>query len=89
MSHSSECSTLEEVRLDLLPGSGEGQHSSNSLTEVVTGQSATYCLKDRHHRKLAICSIICGFSCIGIKALINSVKVFHSFLFFFLSLYSS
>uniref|UniRef100_A0A3B5KDU8 Si:dkey-16l2.20 n=1 Tax=Takifugu rubripes TaxID=31033 RepID=A0A3B5KDU8_TAKRU len=29
---------------------------------------------DRNHRKLAICSIICGLSCIGCKALVYSVK---------------
>uniref|UniRef100_A0A3Q4BP65 Uncharacterized protein n=1 Tax=Mola mola TaxID=94237 RepID=A0A3Q4BP65_MOLML len=74
MSNSPDGTAVEEVNLNLLPGSGEAQHNSNSLTQVVTGQSATYCCNDRHHRKLAICSIICGISCIGIKALINSVK---------------
>nr|XP_040046452.1 transmembrane protein 265-like [Gasterosteus aculeatus aculeatus]XP_040046453.1 transmembrane protein 265-like [Gasterosteus aculeatus aculeatus] len=29
---------------------------------------------DPHHRKLAICSIICGITCIGISALTNSVE---------------
>lgn len=31
--------------------------------------------KDTDHRKLAICSIICGLSCLGIMSLMYSVKV--------------
>lgn len=62
-----------EVRLNLLPGSGEVQNAD--VSQAVTEQGATPCCRDRNHRKLAICSIICGLSCIGIKALIYSVKV--------------
>lgn len=65
---------VEEVHLNLLPGSGETQNNNNN--QVTTGQDASSCCDDKNHRKLAICSIICGISCIGIKALINSVKVF-------------
>lgn len=68
---------VEEVRLNLLPGSGETQDTNNTCIQVITGQSATSCCDDKNHRKLAICSIICGISCIGIKALINSVKVLY------------
>ncbi|KAL0993294.1 hypothetical protein UPYG_G00105780 [Umbra pygmaea] len=43
-------------------------------TEVPDGQNDNSGGKVRDFRKLAICSIICGLSCIGIVALINSVK---------------
>ena len=33
------------------------------------------CCVGGHHRKLAVCSILCGCPCLGILALINSVKV--------------
>lgn len=62
----------EEVRLNLLPGSGEEQ---NNLNHAISGRDATSCCSDRNHRKLAIGSIICGLSCIGCKALVYSVKV--------------
>lgn len=62
----------EEVHLNLLPGSGETQNNNNT-NQVIT------CCNDTH-RKLAIWSVICGISCIGIVALINSVKVFSSFI---------
>lgn len=61
----------EEVYLNLLPGSGEEQNLNNALSE---GDAAS-CCPDRNYRKLAICSIIFGLSCIGYKALIYSVKV--------------
>ncbi|KAK2833074.1 hypothetical protein Q5P01_016963 [Channa striata] len=60
---------VEEVPLSTTPGSGDAQTSSTCCE-----QDAGTCRNDRHHRKLAICSIICGISCIGIMALINSVK---------------
>lgn len=62
----------EEVRLNLLPGSGEEQ---NNLNHAISGMDAASFCHDRNHRKLAICSVICGLSCIGCKALIYSVKV--------------
>lgn len=60
------------VQLKLLPGSGEEQ---NNLNHAISGRDAASCYTDSNYRKLAICSIICGLSCIGIKALIYSVKV--------------
>ncbi|KAG9342901.1 hypothetical protein JZ751_015117 [Albula glossodonta] len=51
-----------EVLLQGVPGSGQQSRGKNE-----TGRGENY-------RKLAIGSIICGISCIGIYALINSVK---------------
>ncbi|GAA6229874.1 transmembrane protein 265 [Lates japonicus] len=49
--------------------------SGETCNQVISsGRGVASCCDDKHHRKLAICSIICGISCIGIKALINSVK---------------
>lgn len=62
----------EEVRLNLLPGSGEEQ---NHLNHAISGRDAAPFCVDRNHRKLAICSVICGLSCIGCRALVYSVKV--------------
>lgn len=66
------CVTVEEeLPLNVVAGSGDAQNDdSNNQT---TGKVFS-CCKDKHHRKLAVCSIICGCSCIGIKALINSVQ---------------
>ncbi|XP_075998963.1 transmembrane protein 265-like [Genypterus blacodes] len=69
MSHSAETRVqMDEDPLNIGPGSGE----DTAIT--MSRQPAASCCKDRHHRKLAICSIICGITCIGILALINSVK---------------
>lgn len=74
----------EEVVLNLLPGSGEEQNMVNhaisggdatSGSNAASGSDATWCCADRYYRRLAICSVICGLSCIGCKALIYSVKV--------------
>lgn len=62
----------EEVQLNLLQGSGEEQNSRN---HAISGGGAASCCPDSTYRKLAIFSIICGLSCIGVKALIYSVKV--------------
>lgn len=62
---------VEEVSLHLLPGSGETQNYSEASTRR---DSAPSC-HDKNFRRLAYCSIICGISCIGIFALVNSVKV--------------
>lgn len=62
----------EEVQLNLLPVSGEEQ---NNLNHEISGREVASCCPDSYYRKLAICSIICGLSCIGCKALIYSVKV--------------
>lgn len=80
----------EELPLNTIPGSGDTQNNATCFK-----QDAETFRHDKHHRKLAICSIICGISCIGIKALINSVKVFVcifnaiSGVFFHLSHYRS
>lgn len=66
----------EEVHLNLLPGSGETQNNNNT-NQVIGGTVMSSCCND-NHRKLAIWSVICGISCIGIIALINSVKVFSA-----------
>ncbi|XP_068435485.1 transmembrane protein 265-like [Clinocottus analis] len=58
------------ILLTTVPGAGEVQ-TSKAINSAGPGSS---CCDDQHHRKLAICSIVCGISCIGIKALINSVK---------------
>uniref|UniRef100_A0A8C3AX56 Si:dkey-16l2.20 n=1 Tax=Cyclopterus lumpus TaxID=8103 RepID=A0A8C3AX56_CYCLU len=65
--------TVDEVAILLttVPGAGD-THNTPSI--ISAGPSAASCCDDEHHRKLAICSIICGISCIGIKALISSVK---------------
>ncbi|XP_054615929.1 transmembrane protein 265-like [Dunckerocampus dactyliophorus] len=59
----------EETPLKTVPGSGDPQ---NGAATAVAHRASRF--RDKHHRWLAICSIICGISCIGIKALINSVK---------------
>lgn len=74
----------DEVQLNLLPGSGEEQ---NNLNHAISGRDAASCCTDSNYRKLAICSIICGLSCIGIRALIYSVKVLSGV--FFLHIHSS
>ncbi|XP_061702850.1 transmembrane protein 265-like isoform X2 [Syngnathoides biaculeatus] len=55
----------EETPLNMVPGSAEPQQGLATTAA---------CCGDKHHRRLTICSIICGISCIGIKALIDSVK---------------
>lgn len=62
---------VEEVSLDLLPGSGENQ---NHREAHAWWDSSPSC-HDRNFRRLAYCSIVCGISCIGIFALVNSVRV--------------
>lgn len=72
MSRSHEAAGEEEVLpLYTVPGEGATQ---NTQAYNSNGPSAASFCDDQHHRKLAICSIICGISCIGITALINSVK---------------
>ncbi|XP_028311177.1 transmembrane protein 265-like [Gouania willdenowi] len=58
---------VEEIPLSTVPGQGcSPPHKTRNAIES--------CCNDPHHRRLAISSIICGISCIGIKALIDSVK---------------
>ncbi|KAK9534790.1 hypothetical protein VZT92_007213 [Zoarces viviparus] len=61
----------EDHQLYTVPGEVATQ---NTQAYISNGPRAASFCDDQHHRKLAICSIICGISCIGIKALINSVK---------------
>ncbi|KAI4822347.1 hypothetical protein KUCAC02_007899 [Chaenocephalus aceratus] len=60
---------MEEVPLNTIPGTG-----GTTVISISERCAAASCCEDRNHRILAICSIICGLSCIGIPALINSVK---------------
>ncbi|XP_062841060.1 transmembrane protein 265-like [Trichomycterus rosablanca] len=51
------------------------------MTPSASDAESGLCNKQRRpktYRKLAICSIICGLSCIGIVSLINSVKAEES-----------
>ncbi|KAL1278221.1 hypothetical protein QQF64_024894 [Cirrhinus molitorella] len=59
---------LEEVKIgDALLEQPESRADSHSIT-------CHGICKDTDHRKLAICSIICGLSCCGIMSLMYSVK---------------
>lgn len=57
----------EEFPLHMVPGTQDAYIDVN-------GGGAASCCRDNHYRRLAVCSIICGISCIGIKSLINSVQ---------------
>ncbi|KAJ4932600.1 hypothetical protein JOQ06_011018 [Pogonophryne albipinna] len=61
---------MEEVPLNTIPGTG----GTTVISISERCAAASCCCEERNHRILAICSIICGLSCIGISALINSVK---------------
>ncbi|XP_077590226.1 transmembrane protein 265-like [Stigmatopora nigra] len=73
MSHSPHTTIKvdEDTPLNTMPGSAESHKSQ--LGKKNGCITSAFC-QDHHHRKLAISSIICGISCIGIMALINSVK---------------
>ncbi|XP_029015168.1 transmembrane protein 265-like [Betta splendens] len=62
----------ERTPLSTTPGSADVQNGTCSRRDAVAARHY------KHHRGLAICSIICGNSCLGIKALINSVKAEHT-----------
>lgn len=68
----------EATALNATPGSGETADSRSDETSIQVnmccGRRAAPCCQDKYHYKLAISSIICGLSCIGIVALINSVQ---------------
>ncbi|KAJ3600509.1 hypothetical protein NHX12_031490 [Muraenolepis orangiensis] len=68
----------EQAMLPTVPGCPSGgSHTlkSNTCIEISNCHlvTATLC-QDRHHRRLAICSIICGLTCIGITSLIYSAR---------------
>lgn len=67
------CITMEDIPLNTTPGSGGSEDEVMSSKMGKRGAASFF--TDQHYRRLAICSIICGCSCIGIKSLINSVKV--------------
>lgn len=77
---SAQSATMEDILLTAVPGTGDTTDAPNDTTclQVITccGHDHTVpsCAKDRDYRRLAISSIICGLSCIGILALVNSVK---------------
>lgn len=78
MSESSQnhLNNLEVLPLTSVPGTGLQQHEE-TCSQVICEESTASCCNDKYHRKLAISSIICGFYCCGIPALIYSVKVLY------------
>lgn len=52
----------------------EHADATTELHSVVCGDEQHNICSDPDHRKLAICSIICGLSCLGIMSLMYSVK---------------
>lgn len=67
---------VEEIPLNTIAGSGDTTNNNVPACNCRAGRRRdnASCCNDKFHRKLAICSIICGISCIGILALKNSVK---------------
>lgn len=63
----------ESTPLNTVTGTGL-QQPEETCSQVICEDSTASCCNDKYHRKLAVCSIICGFSCCGVPALINSVK---------------
>lgn len=57
----------------------EDSHTRTDLHSVICCNGQHKVCRDPDHRKLAICSIICGLSCIGFMSLIYSVKVNMSY----------
>ncbi|XP_024127806.1 transmembrane protein 265 [Oryzias melastigma] len=67
--------TKEEILpLNIVPGQGDKETTAESCKPSPVRKMISNLRNDRTHRVLAIMSIICGVSCIGIKALISSVK---------------
>ncbi|KAM6904682.1 transmembrane protein 265-like [Xenentodon cancila] len=65
----------ESIPLNSVPGSCDQQNDDTSNQVISsTGRAAKCWCSDVNHRRLAIWSIICGISCIGIKALIHSIE---------------
>lgn len=89
----SSVEVTEEIPLQHVTGTGENggaPHDSSSqkqplpireclasISQRITSRWP-FC-QDRDHRKLAIYSVICGLSCVGVTALIYSVKVQQHF----------
>lgn len=65
----------EAVPLQVVPASGEGLNNGACNEEIRgSGRRVLSCCSRENHRALAIWSILCGLTCIGMKSLINSVK---------------
>lgn len=75
MSKSSQnhLNNLESLPLTTVTGTGL-QQPEETCSQVICEDSTASCCNDKYHRKLAISSIICGFACCGVPALIYSVK---------------
>ncbi|CAI5676234.1 unnamed protein product [Oreochromis niloticus] len=74
-SYQLDASIEEALPLNSVPGTGVQQPEDTGNQVICIGEdSAASCCSDKYHRKLAIASIICGFSCFGVLALIYSVK---------------
>ncbi|KAL3053469.1 hypothetical protein OYC64_005911 [Pagothenia borchgrevinki] len=65
---------MEEVPLNTIPGTGGTPPNGTTVISISERCATTSCCENRNYRRLAICSIICGLSCIGYKALKYSVK---------------
>ncbi|CAL8288134.1 unnamed protein product [Boreogadus saida] len=65
----------EDQRASASPGGGNRTVTKSTCIEISNRHllSASLC-EDPHHRRLAISSIVCGLSCIGIVSLIYSVR---------------
>uniref|UniRef100_A0A1A8IHV7 Uncharacterized protein n=1 Tax=Nothobranchius kuhntae TaxID=321403 RepID=A0A1A8IHV7_NOTKU len=72
-----ERSTEVNIPLTTTPGSADQSDADHQENHTKRGFCAAF-RYNKFHRRLAICSIICGFSCIGFKALIYSVKAEHA-----------
>ncbi|XP_070407504.1 uncharacterized protein [Nothobranchius furzeri] len=72
-----ERSTEVNIPLTTTPGSADQSDADHQENHTKRGFCAAFRYNE-FHRRLAICSIICGFSCIGFKALIYSVKAEHA-----------
>ncbi|XP_017274976.1 transmembrane protein 265 [Kryptolebias marmoratus] len=64
---------METSKPMITPGSADGPHEENPTK----GIPASF-RNNHHHRRLAVCSIVCGLTCIGILALTHSVKAEHA-----------
>uniref|UniRef100_A0A668RL47 Uncharacterized protein n=1 Tax=Oreochromis aureus TaxID=47969 RepID=A0A668RL47_OREAU len=68
-SYQLDASIEEALPLNSVPGTGVQQPEDTGNQVICVGEdSAVSCCSDKYHRKLAIASIICGFSCFGVLA---------------------
>ncbi|RVE69896.1 hypothetical protein OJAV_G00082240 [Oryzias javanicus] len=64
----------QAVFLNIVPGRGNEETTTGNCKPSRVRRMISDLRDDKTHRVLAIMSIICGVSCIGMKALISSVK---------------